>query len=300
MKNALSFDLEDYYHVNAFESVNREKWGEYTSRVVQSTQRVLGLLDQAGCKATFFTLGWVAENYPELIHEIAERGHEVACHSDKHRRIFEMSVSEFREDTRVAKERLEQIIGHAIIGYRAPSFSITRASLWAFEILAELGFRYDSSIFPVNHPNYGMPRGPRRPFRVPTSSGAIVEFPMPTLELAGSRSPIGGGAYLRLLPYWYTRWGLKFVNEREGQPACVYVHPWEIDPKQPRMKGSVTARMRHYMGLRGLENKLRGLLRDFEFQSLGDLIEEMVRAAGSNGHEALPELKLEQLEAVAS
>jgi polysaccharide deacetylase family protein (PEP-CTERM system associated) len=300
MKNALSFDLEDYYHVNAFESVNREKWGEYTSRVVQSTQRVLALLDEAACKATFFTLGWVAENYPDLIREIAERGHEVACHSDKHRRIFEMSVSEFREDTRVAKERLEQITGHAIIGYRAPSFSITRASLWAFEILAELGFRYDSSIFPVNHPNYGMPRGPRRPFRVPTSRGVIVEFPMPTLELAGSRSPIGGGAYLRLLPYWYTRWGLKFVNEREGQPACVYVHPWEIDPEQPRMKGSVTARMRHYMGLRGLENKLRGLLRDFEFQSLGDLIEEMVRGAGSDGHEALPELKLEQLEAVAS
>ena len=162
-----------------------------------------------------------------------------------------------------------------IIGYRAPSFSITKDSLWAFEILIELGFRYDSSIFPVDHPNYGMPRGPRTPFRVPTARGTIVEFPMPTLELGGARSPFGGGAYLRLLPYWYTRWGIRFLNEREGQPACVYVHPWEIDTGQPRMKGSVTARMRHYLGLRGLETKLRGLLRDFNFQTMGALIGEM-------------------------
>ncbi len=299
MRNALSFDLEDYYHVNAFESVNREKWGEYTSRVVQSTQRVLALLDEAACKATFFTLGWVAENYPELIREIAERGHEVACHSDKHRRIFEMTAAEFREDTRVAKSRLEQIIGRAIIGYRAPSFSITKDSLWAFEILAEAGFRYDSSIFPVDHPNYGMPRGPRQAFRVPTACGPIVEFPMPTLEIGTVRSPIGGGAYLRLLPYWYTRWGLRFVNEREGQPACVYVHPWEIDAEQPRMKGSVTARMRHYLGLRGLEKKLRGLLHDFEFQTMGSLISEIETESGSNGHDALPEIGLQQLEQIA-
>jgi polysaccharide deacetylase family protein (PEP-CTERM system associated) len=299
MKNALSFDLEDYYHVNAFESVNREKWGEYTSRVVQSTQKVLGLLDEARCKATFFTLGWVAENYPELIREIDARGHEVACHSDKHRRIFEMTAAEFREDTRVAKDRLEQIIGRKIIGYRAPSFSITQASLWAFEILVELGFRYDSSIFPVDHPNYGMRRGPRRPFRVPTARGVIVEFPMPTLSLGGARSPFGGGAYLRLLPYWYTRWGIRFLNEKEGQPACVYVHPWEIDPEQPRMKGSVTARMRHYLGLRGLETKLRGLLRDFEFQSMGELIGEMVGENSLSAGVGLPEIDIEQLQKIA-
>jgi polysaccharide deacetylase family protein (PEP-CTERM system associated) len=300
MKNALSFDLEDYYHVNAFESANRDNWGEFTSRVVQSTQRVLELLDEAGCKATFFTLGWVAENYPELIREIAERGHEVACHSDKHRRIFEMTAEEFRDDTRVAKERLEQIIGRKIIGYRAPSFSITKESLWAFEILAEMGFRYDSSIFPVDHPNYGMARGPRRPFRVPTSRGTIVEFPMPTLELGGARSPFGGGAYLRLLPYWYTRWGIRFLNEREGQPACVYVHPWEIDTGQPRMKGSVTARIRHYMGLRGLENKLRGLLRDFEFQTMGTLIDEMERQSTTTTGNDLPEIPLARLEEIAN
>ncbi len=158
----------------------------------------------------------MAENYPELIREIAERGHEVACHSDKHRRIFEMTAAEFRDDTRMAKDRLEQIIGRKIIGYRAPSFSITQDSLWAFEILVELGFRYDSSIFPVDHPNYGMRRGPRTPFRVPTARGTIVEFPMPTLSLGGARSPFGGGAYLRLLPYWYTRWGIRFLNEQEG------------------------------------------------------------------------------------
>jgi polysaccharide deacetylase family protein (PEP-CTERM system associated) len=299
MKNVLSFDLEDYYHVNAFESVNRGNWEGYASRVVQSTQRVLALLDEAGCKATFFTLGWVAENYPELIREIAGRGHEVACHSDKHRRIFEMTAAEFREDTRVAKDRLEQIIGSKIIGYRAPSFSITKDSLWAFEILIELGFRYDSSIFPVDHPNYGMPRGPRTPFRVPTVRGTIVEFPMPTLELGGSRSPFGGGAYLRLLPYWYTRWGIRFLNEREGQPACVYVHPWEIDTGQPRMKGSMTARMRHYLGLRGLETKLRGLLRDFNFQTMGALIGEMEQESSSATGNGLPEIPLDQLEKIA-
>jgi polysaccharide deacetylase family protein (PEP-CTERM system associated) len=267
--------------------------------VVQSTQRVLELLDEASCKATFFTLGWVAENYPELIREISERGHEVACHSDKHRRIFEMTAAEFRDDTRVAKDRLEQIIGRGIIGYRAPSFSITKDSLWAFEILAETGFRYDSSIFPVDHPNYGMPRGPRTAFRVPTPRGTIVEFPMPTLELAGSRSPFGGGAYLRLLPYWYTRWGIRFLNEREGQPACVYVHPWEIDPEQPRMKGSVTARVRHYLGLRGLETKLRGLLRDFNFQTMGALIGEMEQESSSNAENLLPEIPLAQLKKIA-
>jgi polysaccharide deacetylase family protein (PEP-CTERM system associated) len=299
MKNALSFDLEDYYHVNAFESANRDNWAGFTSRVVQSTQRVLELLDEASCKATFFTLGWVAENYPELIREIAERGHEVACHSDKHRRIFDMTAAEFRDDTRVAKDRLEQIIGRGIIGYRAPSFSITKDSLWAFEILAETGFRYDSSIFPVDHPNYGMPRGPRGAFRVPTPRGTIVEFPMPTLELGGARSPFGGGAYLRLLPYWYTRWGIRFLNEREGQPACVYVHPWEIDPEQPRMKGSVTARVRHYLGLRGLETKLRGLLRDFDFQTMGALIGEMEQESSSNAENLLPEIPLAQLEKIA-
>ncbi len=299
MKNVLSFDLEDYYHVNAFESVNRGNWEGYASRVVQSTQRVLALLDEAECRATFFTLGWVAENYPELIREIAERGHEVACHSDKHRRIFEMTQAEFRDDTHVAKDRLEQIIGSKIIGYRAPSFSITKDSLWAFEILIELGFRYDSSIFPVDHPNYGMPRGPRTPFRVPTARGTIVEFPMPTLALGGARSPFGGGAYLRLLPYWYTRWGIRFLNEREGQPACVYVHPWEIDTGQPRMKGSATARMRHYLGLRGLETKLRGLLRDFNFQTMGALIGEMEQESSSATGNGLPEIPLDQLEKIA-
>ena len=272
MKNALSIDLEDYYHVSAFESVNRDNWSSYSSRVVQNTQRVFELLDEVDCKATFFALGWVAESYPGLIREIANRGHEVACHSDKHQRVFEMTPTEFREDTRVARNRLQDASGAAIIGYRAPSFSITRNSLWALEILAELGFRYDSSIFPVLHPNYGMPRGPRTPFRVETNHGAIVEFPMPTLEFAGSRAPFGGGAYLRLLPYWYTRWGMRYLNEREGQPTCVYIHPWEIDPEQPRMEGSLTARLRHYLGLGSTEAKLRCLLRDFEFAPLCALV----------------------------
>jgi polysaccharide deacetylase family protein (PEP-CTERM system associated) len=276
MKNALTIDLEDYYHVSAFnDSIAKDKWSSQESRVAQNTDLLLNSLDEAGCKATFFTLGWVAEHHPQVVKEVARRGHEVACHSLRHRTVYEMSPEEFREDTKRAKELLEDLSGTLVLGYRAPSFSITDKSLWALTILAELGFTYDSSIFPVEHANYGIPNSSRAPYRVETAAGTIVEFPMTTLEFAGRRSPFCGGAYFRLLPYWYTRWGIRFLNAKEKRSVCVYLHPWELDPGQPRMSGSVSSRMRHYLGLSGVPAKFRRLISDFEFCPLGLLIEEV-------------------------
>jgi polysaccharide deacetylase family protein (PEP-CTERM system associated) len=282
MKNAFTVDLEDYYHVSAFANhVDMDQWGARASRVEANTGKLLDLLDAAQRKATFFVLGWVAQRDPKLIRHIAERGHEIACHSLEHRLVYSMSPADFREDTRRAVCLLEDAGGTAVRGYRAPSFSITAKSLWAFEILAELGFTYDSSVFPVRHINYGMPEAPRKPYCIDTPSGVLVEFPMPTLEMAGRRSPLAGGAYLRLLPYWYTQWGIHFLNNHEQQSVCIYVHPWELDPEQPRMNGNLTSRLRHYIGLRGTQKKIASLLRDFEFCPLGLMVAEYL--ARSNG-----------------
>lgn len=276
MKNALTIDLEDYYQVSAFaETFVVDQWDNYPSRVEQNTAKLLSILDEGNVRATFFTLGWVARKFPKLIREIADRHHEIACHSNVHRYVYAMTPAEFREDTLQAKSSLEDIIGVPVFGYRAPSFSVTPDSLWAYEILIELGFRYDSSVFPIKHPNYGWPRAPRFPFTIKSNGGSIVEFPMPTLQLAGVRAPIGGGAYLRLLPYWYTRWGIHYINRGEEQSACVYLHPWELDSEQPRMQGKASARLRHYFGLKGAESKLRRLLGDFELQPLISLIDDL-------------------------
>ena|SRR5882762_1722273 len=276
MKNALTIDLEDYYHASAFrDQIAAGDWNSQQSRVERNTHLLLDLLDERGCKATFFTLGCVAERHPSLVRHVAERGHEIGCHSFRHRIVFEMTAAEFRDDTREAKKLLEDCSGSPVLGYRAPSFSITAESLWALEILVELGFAFDSSIFPVNHPNYGIPDASRDPHRVQTPSGSIVEFPMTTLEFAGMRSPFGGGAYLRLLPYWYTRWGVRFLNARENRSVCLYLHPWELDPEQPRMSGSLTSRVRHYIGLRNTLVKFRNIIRDFEFCPLGLLVDHV-------------------------
>jgi polysaccharide deacetylase family protein (PEP-CTERM system associated) len=197
-----------------------------------------------------------------------------------------MTAAEFREDTRQAKDLLEQISGRHVLGYRAPSFSITNQSLWALEILADLGFAYDSSIFPIEHPSYGMIEASRFPFKIDTPSGALVEFPLPTLQLGGKRAPIGGGAYLRLLPYFYTRWSIGYINARETRPVCVYLHPWELDPEQPRMQGTLTASMRHYVGLRRTQSKFRKLLRDFVFCPLHVLVEEWQSGKGQDAASA--------------
>ncbi len=296
MKNAVTIDLEDYYQVSAFsQNVIVDQWDSYPSRIELSTAKLLSILDQGKARATFFTLGWVAKRYPKLIREIAENHHEIACHSNVHRAVYAMGPDEFREDTRQAKKLLEDITGEPISGYRAPSFSITRSSLWAYEILAEMGFRYDSSVFPIEHPNYGWPRAPRFPFAIRTISGSIIEFPMPTLQMAGIRAPIGGGAYLRLLPYWYTRWGLRYINRGEERSACVYLHPWELDSEQPRMPGSLSARLRHYFGLEGAESKFRRLLLDFELQPLNSLIEELSSETSAGRNKRIPAVDLAEL-----
>lgn len=281
-RNALSIDLEDYFHLTAFSThADPRAWDACASRLEHNTERTLELLDAHGCRATFFSLGWVAEKYPRLIRRISEAGHEIACHSHAHQFVYELSVAAFREDTRRAKRALEDASGAVVRGYRAPSFSITRGSLWALEVLAETGFAYDSSIFPVRHPNYGMPCAPRFPFRVRTSHGSLVEFPMATLALGSRRSPLGGGAYLRLLPYWFTRWGIRFVNEHERQPTCVYLHPWELDPDLPRLSGSLTSRIRTYVGLRSVEAKMHRLLSDFVFVTLWELVQQ-IEGVGSD------------------
>jgi polysaccharide deacetylase family protein (PEP-CTERM system associated) len=280
MKNALTIDLEDYYQVSAFSAeAPPTNWGSYTSRVEKNTAKLLSLLGSADCRATFFTLGWIAQRYPDLIRQIADQGHEIACHSHLHRLVYSLTPEEFRDDTRTAKMILEDASGSLVQGYRAPSFSITRDSSWAFEVLAELGFTYDSSIFPVQHPSYGVPSAPRFPFKVQTCCGSVVEFPMSTLMLAGRRAPFGGGAYFRLLPYWYTKWGIDLLNRSEGHPACIYIHPWEFDTDQPRLNGHLSAKLRHYLGLRGNEAKLRRLLADFQFVPLSELVSEYAPTA---------------------
>ena len=268
----ISVDVEDYYHVEAFAGViDRATWSDYASRVEQNTQRILDLFDDSHITGTFFILGWVAERYPQLVRQIAERGHEPACHSYWHRLIYKLTPEEFREDTLRAKNAVEQAAGQPVYGYRAPSFSITGRSWWALEVLAALGFRYDSSVFPVKHDVYGMPEAPRGPFSVETSSGPIVEFPMATFRYKtnGPNLPVAGGGYLRMLPYWYTRTGVRRAW-REGLPVVSYVHPWEIDPQQPRLNGPFKSRLRHYTNLDLTERRLRKLLTLGKFTSFRD------------------------------
>jgi polysaccharide deacetylase family protein (PEP-CTERM system associated) len=270
-RSIISVDVEDYYHVEAFSSVvDRATWGTYASRVEQNTQRILDLFDEFNVTGTFFILGWVAEHYPRLVGQIAERGHEPACHSYWHRLIYKLTPDEFREDTLCAKNCIEQAAGQPVYGYRAPSFSITGRSAWALDILAELGFRYDSSVFPVKHDLYGVPGAPRGPFRVETGFGPIIEFPMATFRLrAGPNLPVGGGGYLRMLPYWYTKAGVERAW-REGLPVVSYVHPWEIDPEQPRLGGPFKSRLRHYTNLKRTESRLRKLFTLDKFSSFRD------------------------------
>jgi polysaccharide deacetylase family protein (PEP-CTERM system associated) len=267
----ISVDVEDYFHVEAFaQVVNRNNWGAYASRVERNTERILDLFAERQIKGTFFILGWVAERYPHLVRRITERGHEPACHSYWHRLIYKLTPEDFREDTLRAKNCIEQAAGTPIYGYRAPSFSITGRSVWALDVLAQLGFRYDSSVFPVKHDTYGVPDAPRRPFRIETPFGPIVEFPMATFRFgSGPNFPIAGGGYLRMLPFSYTRMGMRRAWS-EGLPVVSYIHPWEIDPEQPRINASLKSRLRHYTNLGKTEVRLRKLLALGEFTSFRD------------------------------
>ena len=267
MHNAFSVDVEDWFQVSDFEGVVPfSAWDRYESRVTRNTERILALLAEYDVKATFFVLTWNAEHYPQLVRQIADAGHEIASHGFRHRLIYEQTPEEFRADVSRSKAVLEDIVGQEVLGYRAPSFSLTRASLWALDVLLECGLRYDSSIFPIRDRLYGIPNARRFPFVIRAEGDRkLVEFPMTTVRVFDRNWPLGGGAYLRLLPSWYMRWGIRRVN-REGQPALIYVHPWELDTGQPRLhtngKRGVSS---HYVNLRRTEMKLRQLLGDFSF-----------------------------------
>ena len=271
--NALTVDVEDYYHVAAFDSVVRpDAWCQYESRVERNTQRILDMFDEYGTKATFFVLGCVGERYPGLVQAIHKHGHEVASHGYSHRRIYTQTPAQFREETRKAKKLVENIIGQSIIGYRAASYSITRESLWALDILAQEGFSYDSSIFPIRHDLYGIPDHGRF-FSIieRNGSGRIAEIPLSTVKLLKVNLPFGGGGYLRLFPYAFTDFALRRLETREHQPAVVYFHPWEIDPDQPRIHAGYKSRFRHYTNLRGMEGKVRRLLSNFSFAPIREV-----------------------------
>jgi polysaccharide deacetylase family protein (PEP-CTERM system associated) len=265
--NALTVDVEDYFHVAALApSIPRETWASREPRVVANTQRLLAIFEQFGVRGTFFILGWVAERHPQLVRDIAARGHEIACHGFSHRLVYEQSQEEFYEETRRAKNLLQDITGSAVLGYRAASYSIVRKSLWALDILADLGFAYDSSIFPVRHDRYGIPDAERAPHRLSTPNGkSIVEWPLATASILGMRLPVAGGGYFRLLPYRLSRWGLASINRREMRPFIFYLHPWEIDPAQPRVSATWLSRFRHYTNLEKCEGRLRHLLGEFRF-----------------------------------
>jgi polysaccharide deacetylase family protein (PEP-CTERM system associated) len=277
----LSVDVEDYFQVEAFsDRIRREDWQTMPRRVVANTERVLELLAEHGQHGTFFVIGWIAERHPELVRKIHAAGHEVACHSFLHRLVYQLTPEEFREDTRRAKAVLEDSIGVPVIGYRAPSYSITQRSLWALEILAEEGFRYDSSIFPIRHDIAGIPDYPRTPNLHEFSSGkSILEFPATTLRLAGMNLPVGGGGYLRIFPLRYSLWGLAKLGSEPGVFPAVYFHPWEIDPGQPRIAARLRSRLRHYTNLTRMEGKLNRVLDRFSFTRYVDVLNSRYQTA---------------------
>lgn len=270
----MTVDLEDYFQVSAFEDViSRGEWDNQEQRIHANTDRLLATFDEAGVSATFFVLGWVAEKFPELVGRIHNAGHEIACHGFSHRLVFNQTISEFRQETVRTKSFLEDLTGCSVDGYRAASYSITKRSLWALDILVEAGFRYDSSIFPVHHDRYGIPNAPRHIFQFVTSSGKpLIEFPLSTAQVAGMRMPVAGGGYFRLFPYWLTRYGLRKIANTEKRAFIFYLHPWEIDVDQPRISAGLLSRFRHYTNLSRCESRLRRLLGDFEFSSAREVI----------------------------
>lgn len=274
--NALTVDVEDYFHVSAFaENIHRRDWESRPLRVQDNTRRLLDMFDEYEVKATFFVLGWVAERKNELVREIAARGHEVACHGYSHQLVYEQLPEAFREETIRSKSILEDIIQAPVRGYRAASYSITERSRWALDILAESGFDYDSSIFPVRHDRYGMPNTPEYPYRIETPQGnSLVEFPLSTARILSYRLPVAGGGYFRLYPYWLSKAGLRQINRRQ-KPFIFYLHPWEIDPDQPRVDTNWLSRFRHYNNLDKCESRLRLLMQDFKFRTAWDILKDI-------------------------
>ena len=274
MVNALTIDVEEYFHpteVQAFTG-GRSSWTTLPSRLQKQVDEVLDLLDQRQVKATFFILGWVAERHPRLVTQIARCGHQIGCHSYAHQLVYDLNPAEFREDTKHAVAAIEDACGQSPRVYRAPSYSITVRSLWALEVLLECGFTHDSSIYPISHDRYGIPGFRRSLQLLDTPSGTIYEIPVATTKLCNCWiTPVGGGAYLRLLPYAYTAAGIRRMNREESLPACIYFHPWEVDPQQPRLASSAIASWRTYTGLAGMKEKLLRLLTDFQFSTIASV-----------------------------
>jgi polysaccharide deacetylase family protein (PEP-CTERM system associated) len=273
MLNVMSVDVEEHFQVSAFEqTVARASWPDQPSRVRDNTLRLLDLFDELGISVTFFVLGWVAERHPALVREVAGHGHEIASHGYSHKLVYDQTEEEFRRETVRSRSLLQDASGQPVLGYRAASFSIGWKNLWALDVLADAGFRYDSSLFPIVHDRYGIPGAPRTIRKLSTPSGGnLIEIPPSTVRLLGRPWPIGGGGYLRLLPWSLTRWAFRRLN-REGMPAIVYVHPWEVDPEQPRVCASWPSRFRHYTGLRTTTGKLRLLADTFRFGTARDVL----------------------------
>jgi polysaccharide deacetylase family protein (PEP-CTERM system associated) len=268
--NALTIDVEDYFQVSALAPhFPRREWENVPCRVERNMDLILSLLHEYGAKATFFTLGWIAERYPHLVRLIAMEGHELASHGYAHQRASEQTPEAFLADIQLAKTVLEDIADVPVNGYRAPSFSIGRTNPWAHDCIAEAGYRYSSSVYPVRHDHYGMPDAPRFPYRL---DNGLLEMPITTVRWMGRNLPAGGGGYFRLLPYAASRWLIRQVNETDRRPAMFYFHPWEVDPEQPRVAGTTAkTRFRHYVNLSRTEERLRRLMNDFSWGRMDDV-----------------------------
>jgi polysaccharide deacetylase family protein (PEP-CTERM system associated) len=275
--NAFTVDVEDYFQVSALAPyIRRADWDSIECRVERNVDRILALLDASGNKGTFFTLGWIAQRHPAMVQRIASAGHEIASHGSAHLRATEQSPTEFLDDISRAKALLEDIIGVEVRGYRAPSFSIGHSNPWALDCVAQAGYRYSSSIYPVKHDHYGMPDAPRFPF---ASRDGLMEVPVTTVRMGSRNLPAGGGGYFRLLPYAASRWLLRQVNRRDGRPAMFYCHPWEIDAQQPRITGvDARSRFRHYVNLDRTEARLGRLMSDFRWGRMDEVFPEIARA----------------------
>ncbi len=273
--NAFTVDVEDYYHVSAFsQKISHAEWDHFPSRVVDNTHRLLKILERHSVQGTFFVLGWVARKFPKLVREIQQGGHEIGCHSFWHRLIYDMHPDEFRMDLRESRDELEQIVGTPVLAHRAPSFSITSRSLWALEILVQEGFQIDSSIFPVRHDRYGLKNAERFAHRIETPDGMLWEFPPAIYQLWKWNLPVSGGGYFRLYPAGFSAYCLRQSNQVHRHPFVFYIHPWELDPEQPRIPSRMSTRFRHYVNLSRTEHKLEMLLQQFSFGKLSDALRD--------------------------
>ena len=269
--NAMTVDVEDYFQVSAFEShVERDEWQQFPQRVDANTRRILELFSAAGIRGTFFTLGWVAEKFPELVAEIAQQGHEIASHGWQHIRVNTQKPADFRQDIERTRKLLQDLSGQPVLGYRAASYSIGASESWAWKELADAGYRYSSSIVPIHHDLYGIPDAPR--FAFDTAEGRLLEIPITTINLAGRNINCGGGGWFRLFPYRFSRWAMAKVNESDKQAGIFYFHPWEIDPEQPRPEGlGLKPRFRHYLNLNRTYRRLERLTEDFDWGRMDEI-----------------------------